>query len=217
MPPPLVQESDLEPEDNERYNNENIWDDDPSPGHRSPYLSRTNAFRKFQNNLTPQDRANRCTAAIDYLASTWQLDITLLLDYVSWGLETDNKVIKYARTALMMSEELPRILQRWHCPPREHGRGIRTKAGRKVMTEWAADLTKRRLNSEMSALAPLLRSPPSELSEESLLQLNLQEMIREIKETAPTLWSMCRSLCYTPLQDQRNTNKSPDTVTLILL
>ncbi|KAF8585384.1 hypothetical protein K439DRAFT_1343440, partial [Ramaria rubella] len=58
------------------------------------------------------------------------LDLPLFLKAIRWdnpSLKADPK-IQYTQTALMMSEELPGIIQHWHRPPRSHGAGVRTRA-----------------------------------------------------------------------------------------
>ncbi|OAX34726.1 hypothetical protein K503DRAFT_645542, partial [Rhizopogon vinicolor AM-OR11-026] len=44
------------------------------------------------------------------------LNLPIFLDLVSWGNPDciTNAKIRYERTALMVSEELPSILRRWH-------------------------------------------------------------------------------------------------------
>jgi len=47
------------------------------------------------------------------------LNLPLFLHALSWGNENCilDEQVQYARTSLMVSEELPEILERWYCPP----------------------------------------------------------------------------------------------------
>ena len=50
------------------------------------------------------------------------LNLTIFLDALGWGDPDCNlPKIRYARTGLLLSEELPLILQRWWKPPRVPG------------------------------------------------------------------------------------------------
>ncbi|KAJ7891746.1 hypothetical protein B0H13DRAFT_1625873, partial [Mycena leptocephala] len=52
-----------------------------------------------------------------------RLPLLLFLGALSWGNArcTSDKACVYARTSLIVSDELPGILQRWHKPPRISG------------------------------------------------------------------------------------------------
>ena len=50
------------------------------------------------------------------------LNLTIFLDALSWGdLDCNSPKIRYAHTGLLLSEELPSILQQWWKPPRVPG------------------------------------------------------------------------------------------------
>ncbi len=182
-------------------------------------LQRTQAFRAFHALLTEQEIVRRVEDAIDYMANTLKLDLTLFLYYISWTSPeaTKSDVIRYARTALMCSEELPTIIKNWHRPPRKHNAGIDTHAANKALETWAVDLVLSRVNTEMQDLAPAMRSPPSQLSEESLLSIKMDDLIADIKKNAPTTWAVYRTASYSAEQEKRNIRKDPDLVCHFIL
>lgn len=106
-------------------------------------------------------------------------NLMTFLYYMSW---TDQAVLKdtvcqYQRTILMWSEELPTILANWHKPPQTHDCGIHTRATGKVIDQWAKEVVKRRINCELHATKGLFLSSQSNLSKESLLSMNLKELV----------------------------------------
>lgn len=216
MQPPI--EDDLSGDDNELFDDENeeeTYEEKAPPA----VLGRTHSLRAFLAIKTNLWIAEQCRQVIQYMVSLG-LDLTLFLYHISWTNPeaTVDPVIQYARSVLMWSEELPTILRNWHRPPREHLRGVRTKAVRAAMDSFAQDLVVRRINRDMRALGPLMKSPNSEFSEEALLAVEFQELIPRVQELAPTFWKLCRATAHTPRQAAENTKKSdPDMVCLLPL
>jgi hypothetical protein len=87
----------------------------------------------------------------------------------------------------MCSEELPRILENWYRPPREHGRGIRTHGAQQAMDRWATDLVKRRMNREMRDIRDLFILPQNDLTEDALFSVDMDELCLAIQARAPTV------------------------------
>lgn len=224
----------LAADDEERYEEEDaLGTDDEDPGEVSDWedgdidilqarsktkgiLGRTEAMRHYLASLPHETIAEKMAKVIGYMAGQG-LDVTTFLHYMSWNLDlgtssSSYRKVKYARTALMHSDLLPGILERWYWPPRKHEEGIRTRAARKVMERWAEENVRLRMNREMRLLKPLTLSPPEELSEESLLSLNLQGMAQDFQDTAPVTWGLLRAAACTPAQLQRNTYKDPTAV-----
>jgi hypothetical protein len=182
------------------------------PSHDNPHCQRTRAWRTFleQNNLF----VDRVTRVLDFMNSL-QIDLPLLLWAISWNvpeLRSDPNVI-YARTALMVSVELPVILTHWHKPPRAHNSGIRTKGAHETMTRWAISTVSTLLESEMGTIDAMM-TPDEPLSEESLLATKWQDMISDVQRHAPNTWRFFRHAAYTTMQDRRNTVKTPDAVSI---
>ncbi|KAF8222270.1 hypothetical protein L208DRAFT_1524744 [Tricholoma matsutake] len=146
------------------------------------------------------------------------LNLPLFLWAISWNVPklTSNNHVHFARTALMVSDELPGILAHWHRPPHSHGQGIWTKAARKALNDWALDTLCETLDDELSILKLTMLSQ-QHLSEEVLLAISWKEMILEIKSLAPTLWKLFRYTLYTPMQEERNKMKDPDVATLLII
>ena len=177
-----------------------------------PHQQRTRNWMKFL-----QDDGllvERVLLVLHYMESQ-QVDLAILIWAISWNVSEliTNPTVRFMRTSLMVSDELPLILARWHKPPRTHGSGTRTKAGCKVMDAWALDTVFETVDHEMDALKPIMDSPQQHLSEESLLGIKWQDVIQDVKASAPTTWSLFRRIAYTPKQDSRNKTKNPDPVT----
>ena len=103
-----------------------------------PHRQRTRNWREFLESHGLL--VNRILLVIAHMESL-QIDLPILLWAISWNVPelTSNPHIRFARTSLMVSEELPVILSRWHKPPRTHSTGIRTHAACETMNEWALD------------------------------------------------------------------------------
>jgi hypothetical protein len=119
-----------------------------------------------------------------------QLNLPLFLWAISLNvldLVTNSKA-RFARTTLMMSDELPSILANWH-RPRTHNCSTRTKAAIDVMNTCALDIISETLGNEMQVLKPVMKFLQQDLSEESLLGISLKELILAVKVTlTKVLW-----------------------------
>ncbi|TDL17180.1 hypothetical protein BD410DRAFT_843808 [Rickenella mellea] len=147
------------------------------------------------------------------------LDLPILLDAVLWGDENcrQSDKIRYHRTALMVSDELPQILARCYKPPRPHGKGKKAKGGKRSLEEFAIQCVEKAINREMNAIAHLMKSPPSDLTTESLTDIKFDDIISALKAPTgcPILWRLLRAANYCKRQDARNTSKSPDLAMLL--
>ncbi|KAJ7762556.1 hypothetical protein B0H16DRAFT_1807104 [Mycena metata] len=149
------------------------------------------------------------------------LDLAIFLDAVCWGdaaCISDSK-IQFARTGLMVSDELPGILQRCYNPPRrgQKGKGKRPAGGRRALLDFATHCVSDTIDREMKMSAHLFLSPPEELSEKHLTTLDFEEMRDLMQIHAPVLWRVLRRAAYTPTQVTRNKHKDPDMVVLHMI
>lgn len=185
---------------------------DESAGPSSvPHLRHTDRCRQFlEVSGDISDRVLKVLALMDDL----HLNLPLFLWAISWNVPEliSNNRVRYARTTLMVSVELPGILAHWHKPPRSHSQGIRTRAAGDALNSWAMETVCETLDRELSILKPTMSLPQKDLSEEVLLSVSWKEMIPEVKSKAPTLWKLFRHTMYTPRQEQRNQSKDPDAV-----
>ena len=183
----------------------------PETSRCDPHIRHTDRCRQFLD--ITGDISDRVLQVLD-LMEILHLNLPLFLWAISWNvpkLTADNRV-RFARTALMVSDELPGILAHWHRPPRSHGHGIRTKAAKKALKDWALDAVCETLDDELVMLKPTMSLAQQDMSEEALLAISWKDMILEVKSTAPTLWKLFRYTLYTPRQQQRNQSKDPDAV-----
>ncbi|KAJ7122658.1 hypothetical protein C8R43DRAFT_899695 [Mycena crocata] len=145
------------------------------------------------------------------------LPLPLFLDALSWGnaqCTSDRKCI-YARTSLMVSDELSGILQRWHKPPRISG--ARPAGAREPLEKFALQTVCTTIDRGIKLSAPLFLSPPEELSEEHLTGFDFEVFTSQVKDGNPTLWEVIRHAAYSPLQESRNKHKDPDMVVLNII
>ncbi|KAI0686795.1 hypothetical protein BC835DRAFT_1420172 [Cytidiella melzeri] len=169
MPPVHVQDDEdleeLDDDNDERHEDEDdpllakeqlrvdIW----STSKTGP-LGRTSLFMNHLKTMPDLVITQKLINIIKFMADV-QMDTTTFLHYLSWNLEIPaaetsiEGTIRYARTALMHSEQLPGILHRWYKPPRPHQRGVRTRAARAAMDVWALNDVTARINREMRLFA----------------------------------------------------------------
>jgi hypothetical protein len=149
------------------------------------------------------------------------INLPIFLDALSWG-DADciqDAKVRYARSSLMKSKELPGILRCWWRPPRSAGSKNKCARGAgPAMESFAAECTQHILNRELEAIAAYLVSPMGEdITEETLTSLVFREVIEDMKNDAPILWQLLCTMAYTPDQQKRNTEKNPDKVSVLII
>jgi hypothetical protein len=165
---------------------------------------------KLEGDLTAKVRD-----ILDYI-STLGLDLPLFLDAVSWGSpqsHSDRK-IQYARTSLLASEELPRILQRWFRPPRtmKERKGRRPMGARETLYQFALECITDKVDREMKASAFLFTSLSEEFSEADLLDMDFERKLKpKVQSYAPMLWQLIKRAC-TPRKERSNKEKNRELV-----
>ncbi|KIK80850.1 hypothetical protein PAXRUDRAFT_157538, partial [Paxillus rubicundulus Ve08.2h10] len=116
------------------------------------------------------------------------LNLPLFLDFLSWGDQecVVNAKIRYERTALMVSEELPGILERWRSPPRAAGStDVRAKAARPVMEEFAFSCVTEVVEKELQGIQELSLCPSDEVSDSGLTRFLIEDMVLKLSSPAP--------------------------------
>ncbi|OBZ71473.1 hypothetical protein A0H81_08665 [Grifola frondosa] len=146
------------------------------------------------------------------------LDLPLLLWALSWNVQDliASPIAKYERTALMVSDELPDLLTKWHKSPRGHNQGIKTKGALQATTQFALDVVGQVVNKEMGAIGQLMRCSTEDLSEEELLAINWEDLKQAVRTRAPTIWSLLHRCAWVKKQ-QRNTMKDPNSIILYMI
>ena len=184
--------------------------------------------------LSEAELMEKLCKIIEYMKGL-RMDVTTFLYYFSWYVKPPEdmrheankiryvllpsqfvyilvtEILRYARSALMHSVQLPQILQKWHKPPCSHNSGIKTRAGRRTLTQWAVSNVTARIQREMRLYAPSLKSPPSTVSEDELLAIDLVDDVSEMREKQPVFWKIMSSLANAPKQ-QKNKYKNNDPV-----
>ncbi|KAI0085660.1 hypothetical protein BDY19DRAFT_996563 [Irpex rosettiformis] len=199
-----------EPEDDEAVEPEpvSLPDEDTllekignGPGH----LCRTMKMTRELSLLSDKDIALKMVDIINFMAEKG-MDVATFLHYLSWNVQvpvhmaSEEGVIRHARTALMSSPQLSGIIEHWLKPPRKHLKGISTLGAKDVLERWAVESIKSRISSEMREFSPHLYSSPEDMSEDTLLSVNLKDDIKTMKATMPTFWDLMVSLGCTTRQ-----------------
>jgi hypothetical protein len=182
-----------------------------SQGTSDPHSRHTNNCRKFLE--TSGDIAERVVNILKFMEEL-HVNLPIFLWAISWNVEelVSNPQVRFARTTLMHSEELPGILTHWHRPPRQHNAGVRTRAAKLAMNNWALETVCEAVDDELSALGPTMQLPQDDLSEEALLGIRIQDMIPEVQTIAPILWKLVCHLTCSHTQLRRNKYKNPEPV-----
>jgi len=127
------------------------------PCQTSPYLQCTcNSHQFLEQN---RKLVEQVLAVLDFMHST---DVTLstLLWAVSWGVEepNSNHMVIFECMNLLVSDELPEILNNWFKPPWWHSAGIYTEAGQHPLVQWAFKTVSSSIECEIVELAPTVHS-----------------------------------------------------------
>ena len=112
----------------------------PTPENPPIQLDNTRKLRERQAQF-PHSIAARIRAIL-YFMDAMGLNLPLFLDYLSWGdVEcVQDPQIWYERTALMVSDELPKILKRWLSPPRSADtHDVRAMGGKQYLEQFVVD------------------------------------------------------------------------------
>lgn len=176
-----------------------------------------NNTRHLEARLDP----NNLFSTVKDTLALWKsrgINLPLFLDAVSWGDEAciSDPQVRYARTALMVSDELPGIMDRWHRPPRSSTHfGRRAKSGSSRMKDFAQKCVNDMIETEMKATAYDFTSPPHVLSKETLTSFDVNALKVSVKQRAPTLWHLLRRAAHDKKWRHQHVHKDPDTVSLL--
>ncbi|KAJ3822556.1 hypothetical protein F5880DRAFT_1507682 [Lentinula raphanica] len=164
-----------------------------------------------------RSRLGAVLAVLDTIAAQG-LDLPLFLDALFYGdsaCHSDQRC-RYARDSLMNCDELPRIVQVWHKPPRRpcSQKSRRPFGASSVMENFALNCVASQVDREMQLSASLLASDPLDFSEDHLLGVDFEELKAQVSSQNPTIWRILRGAAYSTKQEKRNKYKDPDMVVL---
>ncbi|KIJ62763.1 hypothetical protein HYDPIDRAFT_93422 [Hydnomerulius pinastri MD-312] len=143
------------------------------------------------------------------------MNLPLFLDALFWGGDPEchsDRTLGFARTALLVSEELPGILARCYRPPRNHNKGPRPAGGRRALEIFAVQIVGDLVNRDMEHLGPLFLSPPTDLTTEHLTTFDFDKFTSKIETAAPLVCNLVDKMVYSPKQRARNSHKNPKMV-----
>ncbi|KAJ7259410.1 hypothetical protein C8J57DRAFT_1640173 [Mycena rebaudengoi] len=176
--------------------------------------------RRRREKLKEEEILGKVKATLQFM-SDQGLDVALFLDAFCWGDKGchSDPTVQFARTGLMVSDELPGILRRCYAPPRRAGRptGKKPAGARQVLLEFATTCISDTIDQEMKVSAHLFLSPPEDLSQEHLTSLDFGKLTKRVQRFAPSLWQILQRAAYTPEQEARNKHKNPDMVVLHII
>ncbi|KAI0693161.1 hypothetical protein BC835DRAFT_1416081 [Cytidiella melzeri] len=193
VPRQYFEGADLKDEDDSDSGDES----EPSPA-RGP-LGRTTRCASRLETTSHRRIAARLRCTIDFMALQG-LDVATLLYYLSWNLddEEDEQLDADDRDNLFTHTSNLGVIK-----------GIRSQGAREAMDAWSLDNVKMLVLKDLHALSAMMTCPPSNLTEEHLLSINLVDSVREARALAPTLWDLLLSATCTPRQLKKNTYKDP--------
>jgi hypothetical protein len=170
----------------------------------------------MKQRLADQDLTSKVKETLSFMKQQ-KINLPIFLKALSWGdagCHSDPE-IQYARTSLMVSEELPGILRCWYKPLRSpNHKGKRPAGARHTLLAFAVECVNNIVDQEMKCSAPLFLSPPEELTEEHLMKLDFRKLKTKIIQDAPVFWGLLRHAAYSQKQEMRNRHKDPDMVIL---
>ncbi|KAI0349259.1 hypothetical protein OH77DRAFT_1525815 [Trametes cingulata] len=216
--------------DSDRLSDESDWD--PIPIEDEPpappiQLQRTRAMRERLGSASKLERVRRI---LEYMESL-DMNLPIFLDALSWGDDgcTSDPKVRYERTTLMVSEELPRILERWYRVPRastSRSHYVRPAGARKALEEFAVNCVAEVMDRELESTSYLFRSPKDSLSEAALTSFDFAAVAHRLQEPsgAPRTWSLlhramhraCRGLSMSDSHTSRKSRKNPVYTTVML-
>lgn len=160
------------------------------------------------------DAKERVLSVLKHMRSVG-LDLESLLHLVCWGSDTcrTDPIIQAARTRFTHYEGLPALLTRLANPPRT-GNGKRSKGAGPLIGPWAFQHVQDQLKGDMKIVAKALRSNSEDFSREHVAKIDLDELCQTFQADTPHLWNLIRSICTTERQDEANSFKNPQWVSI---
>ncbi|KIJ17501.1 hypothetical protein PAXINDRAFT_72558 [Paxillus involutus ATCC 200175] len=148
------------------------------------------------------------------------MNVPLFLDALFWGGEPEchaDRTLGFARTALLVSEELPGIFERCYKPPCNHNKGPRPAGGHRTLDTFAVQIIGDLVSHGMECLGLLFYSPPADLTTEHMTTFDFDEFASRIQGEAPLVWNIADKMVYSSKQRVRNAHKNPKMVRVTTL
>ncbi|KAI0368261.1 hypothetical protein BV20DRAFT_1054231 [Pilatotrama ljubarskyi] len=214
--------------DSDRLSDESDWypvpleDEPPAPPIQ---LQGTRAMRE---RLGSANKLKRVRKILEFMESQ-DMNLPIFLNALSWGDDgcTSDPKVRYERTALMVSEELPSILERWYRVPRAtHSRShyVRPAGARRALEDFAMRCAADVIDRELKCTSHLFRSPKDSLSEAALTSFSFTEVAYKFQESsgAPHTWSLLHGAMQRQCRRQKadeqskNSRKNPNMAAVML-
>ncbi|KAG6819455.1 hypothetical protein H0H93_011665 [Arthromyces matolae] len=184
--------------------------DDETPSSGDPIQVLRTATNRQK--LIGQDLTAKVVGVLEYM-DVLGLDLPIFMDALSWGDEecNQNGKVRYQRSALLHSVELPAILRRWSKPPISSStKKKRARGASPVMHQFALELVEEIIDQELENLAPDLKSPVGDdVRAETLTSTGFEGMQASAEEHAPSCLRLLKTMA-TRTRQKKNTGKNPE-------
>lgn len=219
--------------DSDRLSDISDWDEDPAAPSAPQDPIQLKNTRRLWAKLRggPTDYRAKVRKVL-YMMDVEGINLPMFLHLVCWGDDgcIKDEKIRYERTALMVSEELPGILSAMREPPRssESRSHARRPAGAaKALNDFAVDTVSNLLDDELEQSTRLFRSPADGLSEAELNGFSIRDTAKQLAEPsgAPTLVRILRAAMDRQRRprkrrrpgEERKTRKDFDAIVVMLV
>ncbi|KIK90933.1 hypothetical protein PAXRUDRAFT_27220 [Paxillus rubicundulus Ve08.2h10] len=164
--------------------------------------------RALRGKLAGQDIAGKITNILTAVQDEG-MDLPLFLDMLFWGHPDCHAQAKfhYARTSLLVSEELPNILDHWHQPPCTQNKGHHPAGAHHILRNFAVRVTSSLIDNDMETIACHFYSKPADLTKKHLTTFDFHAFASLIKREVPLLWKIFERVVFSDAQGQRNIQK----------
>ncbi|KAH7910892.1 hypothetical protein BJ138DRAFT_1187476 [Hygrophoropsis aurantiaca] len=186
-------------------------------------LSHTHTLRTALASLPHSDITGRVESILRYM-NQLGFNLPLFLDFVCWGHSSciTNHKVRYERTALMVSDEFPTIIERCHKPPRTPGsHHTRAEGARQPLETFAFSCVADVVNAELQGIQDLTRCSDEQISGEGFTSLYIEDMVLKLSSPGfggtPKFWALLQRLTKTRAQEKRKTQRSTDLVNLSII
>jgi hypothetical protein len=153
----------------------------------------------------------RVHRALKHLRDNEDLDLATILYCVTGCRDTaSDKFFSGQVFEMTSSPSFPRVLE--HLESHESRNKKKRSPPLLPMRDFAMACFQRTVDREISALKPIMKMDPRDVSEETLVAIDMDEMKAATKTKAPSLWAFLMHISATRVQRERNKFKSPEGV-----
>lgn len=205
--------------DSDRLSDTSDWDSVPVSETRPNPPIQLEITRRLWKNLR-DNNANLLQKVhkVLYTMDAEGINMPILLSLFCWGTPAtiSDEKIRFERTALMVSDELPRILEAMRKPPRSsesHSHYVRPAGATKALEEFGAQAMGDVIDRELEQALHLFRAPAGGVSDKELRGFSFREKARLLARPsgAPTLVRLLRNAMVRRAKPSKRKSQSRET------